>query len=319
MCNPTMSKLPPRPVPNSKPAQPAPGGWLTATLRRAALGVADWTSLPEDKAEAVRLAPRAGVRPDDALMGASRPVRSPGRFGSWHIVGLTVVVLVIGSPFLAHSKEEIDRVARVARAGAGDSASALAPTAGRQRRAWGSVAVPTVGTWADRVGVPVAPPTAGPVSSGFGLRRHPVWGGARHHAGIDLAARRGAPVRATASGVVVAAGTAGGYGLRVEVYHPASGLTTRYAHLSRFMPSLRIGGEVQRGQVVGFVGATGIVTGPHLHYEVLRRDGQALDPAELATRYRTAHAQATAELEGALRTRRLGPALGRPADGHADR
>ncbi|MDT0633292.1 M23 family metallopeptidase [Rubrivirga litoralis] len=282
-----------------------------SVLRRAATRVADWTALPENGAG--RLAPPAR---------SARPARSPGRFGGWHAAGLTVVALLIGSPLLAHSKEQIGRVtARVALAGAESPAPATgtAPTAVRPRRARGSVAVPTVGTWADRVGVPVDPPTAGPVSSGFGLRRHPVWGGSRHHAGIDLAARLGAPVRATASGVVGAAGAAGGYGLRVEVYHAPSGLTTRYAHLSRFAPTLRVGARVRRGQVLGFVGATGVVTGPHLHYEVLRRDGQALDPAALATRYRTAYAEATAALERALQRQGGGPAPAPPADGHTDR
>ena len=159
-----------------------------------------------------------------------------------------------------------------------------------------------MGEWADRVGVPVSaatPPAR--VSSPFGPRVHPVWGSVRPHTGIDFAAPLGSPVSATASGVVVAAGRLGGYGLRVDVRHPRSGLTTRYAHLDRIAPGLRVGRPLHRGALVGFVGATGVVTGPHLHYEVRDPSGTPVDPAALARRYQADWARARLAYEGRAR------------------
>lgn len=120
-------------------------------------------------------------------------------------------------------------------------------------------------------GMPVASRV---VTSGFGLRRDPLHGGLRSHAGIDLAAPEGAPVVATADGTVSAANWAGGYGLLVAVEH-GGGRDTRYAHLSRL--NVAVGQRVRKGDVIGFVGSTGRSTGPHLHYET-RVNGQALDP-----------------------------------------
>ena len=162
-----------------------------------------------------------------------------------------------------------------------------------------AVMVPDVGEWADRVGVPVSAATPHKrISSGFGPRLHPVWGDVRSHTGVDFAAPLGSPVAATASGVVVAAGRHGGYGLCVEVRHPRSGLTTRYAHLDRIARGVRVGLSVRRGALVGFVGATGIVTGPHLHYEVRGPSGTPLDPAELARRYQADWTRALRAVEG---------------------
>lgn len=119
------------------------------------------------------------------------------------------------------------------------------------------------------------------VTSPFGLRRmHPILNRVLPHTGVDYAAPAGAPVRATGDGVVVAAGPRGGYGILVELQHP-SGYSTRYAHLSRLAPALRPGTHVRQGEVVGFVGMTGLATGPHLHYE-LRRHGTAVDPERVA-------------------------------------
>ena len=235
--------------------------------------------------------------------GAAPPAghaRRPGRFGIWHLVGLAAVSVAVGHAPLGESVGEMAELARAADA----RAAPRVPRRADQHRL--PPGVPAVGAWADQVGVPVEPPTVGPVSSPFGPRRHPVWGGLRHHAGLDLAAGHGAPVHAAASGVVAAAGPAGGYGLRVEVFHPPSGLTTRYAHLSRFAPRLRVGAPVRRGQLVGLVGSTGVATGPHLHYEVLRPNGSALDPAALAAQYRAAHAHAVAELARAVQRERRG-------------
>ena len=120
------------------------------------------------------------------------------------------------------------------------------------------------------------------VTSGFGSRRmHPVLRRVLPHAGVDYAARSGTPVRATADGVIAVAGRSGGYGNLVEVRHP-NGYSTRYAHLSRFAPGMRRSRWVRQGEVIGYVGMTGLATGPHLHYEV-RRAGRAVDPARAAS------------------------------------
>lgn len=112
------------------------------------------------------------------------------------------------------------------------------------------------------------------VTSGVGMRMNPVLGRTMFHAGADLAAATGSPVRATADGGVARAGWAGGYGLLVTVRH-GNGYETRYGHLSRVL--VTPGEPVRRGQLLGYVGSTGRSTGPHLHYEI-RRDGAVLDP-----------------------------------------
>lgn len=113
------------------------------------------------------------------------------------------------------------------------------------------------------------------ITSGFGPRQHPILGGLRSHAGVDLAAQYGAPIGATAAGRVRAAGWSGGYGLMVVVDHPG-GTQTVYGHMSRL--AVQAGQAVRVGDVVGFVGSTGLSTGPHVHYEVRVR-GQAVNPA----------------------------------------
>ena len=118
------------------------------------------------------------------------------------------------------------------------------------------------------------PLAASEFTSGFGLRRHPIFGTMRWHAGVDLAAALGTPVRATTEGVVNTADWTGGYGLLVALDN-GHGLQTRYGHLSRL--NVLPGQQVQRGDVIGFVGSTGNSTGPHLHYEI-RLNGKPVDP-----------------------------------------
>jgi murein DD-endopeptidase MepM/ murein hydrolase activator NlpD len=127
---------------------------------------------------------------------------------------------------------------------------------------------------ASAAALPTQAPVSGRLTSRFGARVHPISGGWRPHAGIDLAAPTGSPVVATSDGVVSAAGWAGGYGLRVALAH-GGGLETRYAHLSQL--AVRQGQRVTKGQLIGLVGSTGRSTGPHVHYE-LRQNGQAIDP-----------------------------------------
>jgi murein DD-endopeptidase MepM/ murein hydrolase activator NlpD len=117
-------------------------------------------------------------------------------------------------------------------------------------------------------------PVAGPVSSGFGTRVHPILGDVRMHTGIDYAVGTGYPIKAAGGGIVVWAGPRGGYGNAVIIDH-RNGLATLYAHQSRV--NVTVGQKVSTGQVVGFVGQTGMATGPHLHFEV-RELGTPVDP-----------------------------------------
>jgi len=106
------------------------------------------------------------------------------------------------------------------------------------------------------------------ISSGFGGRRHPVLGIFRRHQGTDYAASSGTQVRAIGDGLVIAAGARGGYGNMIDVRH-TNGIVTRYGHLRSFAKGVRAGTRVSMGQTIGYVGQTGLATGPHLHFEVL--------------------------------------------------
>jgi murein DD-endopeptidase MepM/ murein hydrolase activator NlpD len=114
------------------------------------------------------------------------------------------------------------------------------------------------------------------ISSSFARARfHPVLGISRRHEGTDYAADPGTPVMAAGDGVIARAGWAGGYGNLVEIRH-RSGIVTRYGHLRGFARGIRSGSRVAQGQVIGYVGSTGLATGPHLHYE-FRVNGAARD------------------------------------------
>lgn len=117
-------------------------------------------------------------------------------------------------------------------------------------------------------------PANGRLISGFGYRIHPIFGTRRFHSGIDLAAPHGSLVKAADGGQIIQAGYFGGYGYSIMVYH-GGGFATWYAHLSSINAS--VGQFVQRGQVIGLVGATGWTTGPHLHFEV-RINGNPQNP-----------------------------------------
>ena len=113
------------------------------------------------------------------------------------------------------------------------------------------------------------------ITSGFGIRFHPILKRWRPHHGIDYAAPYGTPVHAVASGRVIFAGWRGGYGRAVVIKHK-NGYSTLYGHLSRIL--VRVGQHVDQGQTIGLVGSTGLSTGPHLHYEV-RHYGRRINPA----------------------------------------
>ncbi|MBX3511549.1 MAG: M23 family metallopeptidase [Hyphomonadaceae bacterium] len=117
------------------------------------------------------------------------------------------------------------------------------------------------------------------LSSGYGMRMHPIMGYSRMHRGTDFAAPTGTPILAAGEGVIVRAGPFGAYGNYVRIRH-GDGYETAYAHMSRFARGVRPGASVRQGQVIGYVGSTGRSTGPHLHYEVMRR-GQQINPMTL--------------------------------------
>jgi murein DD-endopeptidase MepM/ murein hydrolase activator NlpD len=119
------------------------------------------------------------------------------------------------------------------------------------------------------------------VSSRFNLyRRHPVLNRIRAHRGVDYAAPIGTPVRAAGSGRVRFVGNKGGYGKVIELEH-INQVRTVYGHLSRFARGLRTGDRISQGEIIGYVGMTGLATGPHLHYEYLSR-GVHMDPQKVA-------------------------------------
>ncbi|CAN7224643.1 M23 family metallopeptidase [Phenylobacterium sp. LjRoot219] len=109
------------------------------------------------------------------------------------------------------------------------------------------------------------------ITSKFGLRRHPVLGYTRAHQGIDFGAGTGTPILAAGDGVVVESGRKGGYGNWLRISH-SGGWDTGYGHISRYARGVRKGMRVRQGQVVAYVGSTGLATGPHLHYEIFQRN-----------------------------------------------
>jgi murein DD-endopeptidase MepM/ murein hydrolase activator NlpD len=117
------------------------------------------------------------------------------------------------------------------------------------------------------------------LSSGFGMRRHPILGYSKLHKGTDFAAPSGTPIMAAGDGTLAKVGVMGGYGNYVRIKH-SDGYETAYAHMSRFARGIRSGGRVSQGQIIGYVGSTGRSTGPHLHYEVIYR-GQQMNPMSL--------------------------------------
>jgi murein DD-endopeptidase MepM/ murein hydrolase activator NlpD len=114
------------------------------------------------------------------------------------------------------------------------------------------------------------------ISSSFGARKHPVLGFTRMHKGTDFAAPFGTPIKASGDGVVSFEGWHGGHGNYILVHHNAT-YDTGYAHISRFAPGVKKGSRVRQGQIIAYVGSTGLSTGPHLHYEVHIK-GVPVDP-----------------------------------------
>ncbi|MYN03610.1 peptidoglycan DD-metalloendopeptidase family protein [Pseudoduganella sp. DS3] len=117
------------------------------------------------------------------------------------------------------------------------------------------------------------------ISSGFGMRTHPIAGKWKQHKGTDFAAPTGTPIRAAGDGVIDFAGVQGGYGNVIVIKHWAN-YSTAYAHMSRFGTGMRKGAKVSQGDIIGYVGSTGWSTGAHLHYE-FRVAGEAKDPNKM--------------------------------------
>ena len=120
-------------------------------------------------------------------------------------------------------------------------------------------------------------PVAGRITSYFGYRYHPILHFTRFHAGIDFGASWGSPIVAAADGQVAAAGWAGGYGRQVRIAH-GGGVVTSYSHMSEIVA--QPGSYVHAGQLIGYVGSSGLSTGPHLHYEVMR-NGTPVNPLDV--------------------------------------
>ena len=120
------------------------------------------------------------------------------------------------------------------------------------------------------------PIAEGDMTSPFGMRFHPILHYARMHTGVDWAAPIGTPIYAAGNGVIIKAGWDGGYGRRVEIQH-ANGYVTAYNHMSSFGRGIAEGAHVVQGQTVGYLGDSGLATGPHLHYEVII-NGNFVDP-----------------------------------------
>ncbi|WP_445679281.1 M23 family metallopeptidase [Radicibacter daui] len=125
----------------------------------------------------------------------------------------------------------------------------------------------------------ISPVSGGYVSSTFGWRIHPVLGDRRFHNGVDFALPQGSPVYAPAEGVVVQVGTHGNYGRLVRIKHP-DGIETTYAHLAGFAKGLKVGAKVSCGDLIAYVGRSGLATGSHLYWEVSEND-EFLDPLSM--------------------------------------
>jgi len=117
------------------------------------------------------------------------------------------------------------------------------------------------------------------LTSGFGMRMHPILGYTRMHKGVDFGVPTGTPIYAAGDGVILQSGWAGGYGRFVLIRHNEH-LETAYGHMSRIAAASSIGQHVHQGQIIGYVGMTGDATGPHLHYEV-RKDGSQVNPISI--------------------------------------
>ena len=117
------------------------------------------------------------------------------------------------------------------------------------------------------------------LSSGFGMRKHPISGYDKLHKGVDFAAPSGTPIFAAGNGVIEFISNNGGYGKYIRIRHDST-YKTAYAHMKNFKKGLYKGARVKQGDVIGYVGSTGKSTGPHLHYEIIK-NGNQINPQKL--------------------------------------
>ncbi|WP_394730384.1 M23 family metallopeptidase [Altererythrobacter sp. GH1-8] len=215
-------------------------------------------------------------------------------------VALAGIATIAASPVMANSSAAAVDVSDAANR-AQESSLNSGDTRFRQLFAsWEALDAPeTEGTVQPAISIPSRNPLSNSyrLSSGYGMRNHPVLGRRKAHKGIDLAAPTGTPVYATADGIVTKAKWFSSYGLYISIDHSAD-LETRYAHLSKL--AVEAGEFVKKGDLIGYVGSTGRSTGPHLHYEV-RIDGVAVDPlpfmAESEARFALSDSSESADLE----------------------
>lgn len=255
----------------------------------------------------------------------TRPLRLRGRVGTglyWSLraAGATPAVAAAYLQALATQIEvgseigpddRFDLILAHRRAATGESATGPLLLAGLDRAAARDlqlVSWPIGGRtqWIDAVTVGDAPapsssgmrwPVQAPITSNFGWRVHPILRFGRMHRGIDFGARWGTPIVAAGDGQVVRAGWSGGYGQQVRIAH-GGGLLTSYSHMSRIVAPA--GTPVRQGQLIGYVGSTGLSTGPHLHFETLR-NGVAVNPA--GVRFAATSAPVDQRQVAAIRTR----------------
>ncbi len=123
------------------------------------------------------------------------------------------------------------------------------------------------------------PVSGSKITSGFGMRKHPLLGYSKMHTGTDFGVPHGSPIRAAGTGVIEVAGRHGAYGITVQIKHSGK-FQTLYAHMSKLAAGIRSGTKVNQGQIIGYVGSTGRSTGPHLHYEV-RVSGRPMNPQQV--------------------------------------
>lgn len=208
--------------------------------------------------------------------------------------GISVVaaaMALFATPALANSAANAD-ISAPLRAEAGSLGQAAAPAVGDDQfhqlfSTWQAADKPAgfgapagMSAAPQAVSIPsIMPLESERLTSGFGMRWHPVLGGRREHKGVDLAGPVGTPVHATADGIVGRADWFSGYGLYIQLEHGGQ-LETRYGHMSRL--NVAAGQMVHKGDVIGYVGMTGRTTGPHLHYEV-RVGGLAVNPIPYMT------------------------------------
>jgi murein DD-endopeptidase MepM/ murein hydrolase activator NlpD len=190
-----------------------------------------------------------------------------------------------GDRFQVLYEQHVDDNGEVLRVG--DVAYASLETRGRTKRIYRYTALDGEIDYFDEKGRSVrkslmlTPIDGARLSSGYGMRRHPILGYSRMHRGLDFAAPSGTPIMAAGNGVLTFVGRKGNYGNTVQIRH-SGGYATLYAHMRGFARGIRTGVRVNQGQTIGYVGNTGMSTGPHLHYEVML-NGKHVNPSAISS------------------------------------